>query len=311
MPAMRIEPLDPAPLRDSARAHRRLRLDRLHEPERRRVPLGRRCATPVAMRARSPARKIACVGPPTADALLARGLAADVVPDAIRRRGGARGARRARATCAARACCTSPPRARATCCPTGSRRCGCRVDVVPRLPQRRATARAPAQLRDALAAGRVDAVTFASASAVRGFVDAVGAELARRAPAVSIGPVTSEAVRAAGIALGGRGDRGVDRRAGRCGGARSSAPSRARAAIVSDAPLRIGTRSSELALRQARLVQAALAERGRRERARDLQDRRRQAARRAAERDRREGTVHEGARGRSARRGRPISPCIR
>ena len=44
-------------------------------------------------------------------------------------------------------------------------------------------------------------MTFASASAVRGFVDAVGADLARRAPAVSIGPVTSDAVRAAGITL--------------------------------------------------------------------------------------------------------------
>jgi uroporphyrinogen-III synthase len=37
---------------------------------------------------------------------------------------------------------------------------------------------------------------------VRGFIDAVGADLARRAPAVSIGPVTSEAVQAAGIPLG-------------------------------------------------------------------------------------------------------------
>jgi uroporphyrinogen-III synthase len=36
---------------------------------------------------------------------------------------------------------------------------------------------------------------------VRGFVEAVGGELARRAPAVSIGPVTSDAVRAAGITL--------------------------------------------------------------------------------------------------------------
>jgi uroporphyrinogen III methyltransferase/synthase len=57
-------------------------------------------------------------------------------------------------------------------------------------------------LREALAAGRVDAVTFASASAVRGFIEAVGADLARRAPAVSIGPVTSDAVKAAGIPLG-------------------------------------------------------------------------------------------------------------
>jgi uroporphyrinogen III methyltransferase/synthase len=56
-------------------------------------------------------------------------------------------------------------------------------------------------LRASLEAGRVDVVTFASASAVRGFVDAVGPELALRAPAVSIGPVTSDAVRAAGISL--------------------------------------------------------------------------------------------------------------
>jgi uroporphyrinogen III methyltransferase/synthase len=47
----------------------------------------------------------------------------------------------------------------------------------------------------------VHLTTFASASAVRGFVDAVGDELARRTPAVSIGPVTSDAVRAAGIPL--------------------------------------------------------------------------------------------------------------
>jgi len=37
---------------------------------------------------------------------------------------------------------------------------------------------------------------------VRGFIEAVGADLARRAPAVSIGPVTSDAVKAAGIPLG-------------------------------------------------------------------------------------------------------------
>jgi uroporphyrinogen-III synthase len=33
-------------------------------------------------------------------------------------------------------------------------------------------------------------------------VDVVGAELARALPAISIGPVTSDAVRAAGITLG-------------------------------------------------------------------------------------------------------------
>ncbi|MDQ3674789.1 MAG: uroporphyrinogen-III synthase, partial [Gemmatimonadota bacterium] len=40
---------------------------------------------------------------------------------------------------------------------------------------------------------------FTSGSAVRAYVDAVGAELATRVPAASIGPQTSEALRAAGI----------------------------------------------------------------------------------------------------------------
>jgi len=84
--------------------------------------------------------------------------------------------------------------------PEGLASRGCTVDVVP-VYRTASDGAGSGALRDALSAGRVDAVTFASASAVRGFVDAVGAELARRAPAVSIGPVTSDAVRAAGIPL--------------------------------------------------------------------------------------------------------------
>jgi uroporphyrinogen-III synthase len=48
-------------------------------------------------------------------------------------------------------------------------------------------------------AGNVDLVTFTSASAVRGYVDAVGEALALRVPAASIGPQTSDALREAGI----------------------------------------------------------------------------------------------------------------
>ena len=84
--------------------------------------------------------------------------------------------------------------------PDGLTERGCRVDVVP-VYRTASDGAGSGALREALNAGRVDAVTFASASAVRGFVDAVGADLARRAPAVSIGPVTSDAVRAAGIPL--------------------------------------------------------------------------------------------------------------
>ena len=51
----------------------------------------------------------------------------------------------------------------------------------------------------AIEAGNVDLVTFTSASAVRGYVDAVGQDVAQRVPAASIGPQTSDALREAGI----------------------------------------------------------------------------------------------------------------
>jgi uroporphyrinogen-III synthase len=79
---------------------------------------------------------------------------------------------------------------------------GCTVDVV-NVYRTASDGAGAGVLRNALSSGRVDAVTFASASAVRGFVDAVGAELAKRAPAVSIGPVTSDAIREAGLTLAG------------------------------------------------------------------------------------------------------------
>jgi uroporphyrinogen III methyltransferase/synthase len=75
---------------------------------------------------------------------------------------------------------------------------GCTVDVVS-VYRTTSDGADAGVLRDALTNRRVHAVTFASASAVRGFVDAVGVELARRAPAISIGPITSDAVREAGI----------------------------------------------------------------------------------------------------------------
>jgi len=56
----------------------------------------------------------------------------------------------------------------------------------------------PRQTRDALRRGDVDAVTFTSASTVRGFVNALGA--AKGAPrVVCIGPVTAAAARDAGL----------------------------------------------------------------------------------------------------------------
>lgn len=60
--------------------------------------------------------------------------------------------------------------------------------------------RLPAETRDALRAGDVDAVTFTSASTVRGFVGALGA--VRGLPkVVCIGPITAAEARAHGFAV--------------------------------------------------------------------------------------------------------------
>jgi uroporphyrinogen III methyltransferase/synthase len=198
LPALRVEPLDAAPL---AAAVRRLAdYDWIVLTSQNAVALLWEALRAAALDARALAgARIACVGAATREALLARGLAADVVPtrsvaeavlDALAARSDVRGAR---------VLYVAAQGAR-TVLPDGMRALGCTVDVV--TAYRTVSDGAGAEeLRAALARGDVDAVTFASASAVRGYVDAVGAELARRAPAVTIGPVTTEAARAAGIPL--------------------------------------------------------------------------------------------------------------
>jgi uroporphyrinogen-III synthase len=62
----------------------------------------------------------------------------------------------------------------------------------------RAPRRLPADARTALASGEVDAITFTSASTVRGFVEAV-AEVRGSPRVVCIGPVTSKEARARGL----------------------------------------------------------------------------------------------------------------
>ncbi|MDQ3516525.1 MAG: uroporphyrinogen-III C-methyltransferase, partial [Gemmatimonadota bacterium] len=141
--------------------------------------------------------RIAAVGAATAGALLEHGIAVDVIPerfvaegllDALRDRGdlsgatvlhvGAEGAR-------------DVLRA-------GLEEMGATVTLLPvyrSVPQ----AEGAENLRAALEHGEVDLVTLTSASAVAGLVDAVGPDAASGAPAASIGPITSEAARAAGL----------------------------------------------------------------------------------------------------------------
>lgn len=198
LPALRVEPLDAAPLAASVR-----RLDDyrwLVLTSQNAVALLWDALREAGLDARALAGvRIACVGRSTSEALLARGLAADVVPlrfvaeavlDALSARDDVRGTR---------VLWVAAEGARAV-LPEGLRALGCAVDTVHAYRTVSDGAGAEA-VRSALGRGEVDLATFASASAVRGYVDAVGETLARRAPAISIGPVTSDAVRAAGIPL--------------------------------------------------------------------------------------------------------------
>ncbi|MEO8622605.1 MAG: uroporphyrinogen-III C-methyltransferase [bacterium] len=144
--------------------------------------------------------RIACVGRATSDALLALGLVADVLPSRFVAEGVLE-AMTARADVEGSRVLYLAAEGARDVLPNGLRALDCDVDVV-QLYRSVTDGVGGDQLRAALTDGGVDVVTFASASAVRGYVEAVGPELARSVPAISIGPLTSDAVRAAGITLG-------------------------------------------------------------------------------------------------------------
>ena len=199
LPALRIEPLAAAPLRAA--------LTRLHEfgwvifTSQNAVQIAWDVLVADGRDTRAfAACRVACVGSATRDALRARGISADVVPqryvaegvlDTMRTRDDVRGTR-------ALYLCAEGAR---DVLPSGLRAIGCEVEVV-HVYRSVADGGGSDALRAALTARDVSAVTFASASAVRGYVDAVGEALARTVPGVSIGPITSDALRAAGIPIG-------------------------------------------------------------------------------------------------------------
>ena len=196
LPATRLEPLDPEPLREalgwldqyewvvftSANAVRHFWQA---------LRASGRDARALA------AAKLAAVGPATNDALLARGLAVDVqaarfvaegVLEALSERDDVAGARVLYVTADG-----ARPTLR-----EGLESLGAMVEVVP-VYRSVPDAAAAEPLRRSIAAGEVDVVTLTSASTVHAFVEAVGEELAHTVPVASIGPVTSDAARAAGL----------------------------------------------------------------------------------------------------------------
>jgi uroporphyrinogen III methyltransferase/synthase len=195
-PAIRIEPLDPAPLRAALGDvggygwmifTSRNAVD-VTWTELRALGFDARALADI---------RIAAVGPATAAALAEHGIVADVtaerfvaegVVEALRGRDDVRGAR------------ILYPRAEGArdVLPDELNGLGALVDDIPIYRSVPDPAGAHAA-REALESGSVDVVTFTSSSTVRYFTEAVGEELARRAAIVSMGPITTETARALGL----------------------------------------------------------------------------------------------------------------
>ena len=195
-PATRVEPLDAAPLRAA--------LARLADYQW--AVFTSRNAVDVFWNAlRSEGRdaralagvRLAAVGPATADALAEHGLAVDVTPERFVAEGVLEALRSRRDVSGARVLYACAAGARDV-LPRGLAALGATVD---RIETYRSAPdeHGAAELRGRVSEGGADLVTFTSGSAVQAYVAAVGADVARALPAASIGPVTTEAARAAGI----------------------------------------------------------------------------------------------------------------
>ncbi len=149
--------------------------------------------------------KVAAIGPATADALRARGLRPDAVAKEFVGEGVARaiGELLGASITGARVLVARAEVARDA-LPKALTAMGAAVDVVAAY---RTVAAAPgdvAALRDELASGRLDVVTFTSSSTVTHLCDALGPDapsLLARAAVATIGPVTSETARARGLTV--------------------------------------------------------------------------------------------------------------
>jgi uroporphyrinogen III methyltransferase/synthase len=143
--------------------------------------------------------KIAAVGPATAGALLEHGITVDLIPKRFVAEGLLEMLRERNDVVGATVLYLTAQGARDV-LPDGLKELGADLQVIEAY-RSISDGQGAKRLSRAIEAGKVDLVTFTSASAVKAYVDAVGDELAVRVPAASIGPQTSEALREAGIEI--------------------------------------------------------------------------------------------------------------
>lgn len=141
--------------------------------------------------------KVCAVGPSTAGALLDIGIAVDVVPERFVAEGLLEMLSSRNDVTGSNVLYVAADGARDV-LPQGLNELGASVTMLP-VYRSVADGAGADKLKRALEAGQVDLVTFTSASSVQGYVDAVGEDASKLAPAASIGPITTEAVHAAGI----------------------------------------------------------------------------------------------------------------
>lgn len=198
MPATRIEPMDSGPLR--AAIERLDDYDWLIFTSQNGVLQFWSTLRASGRDARALAGSRVCaVGPATAEALHARGLAVDCTPERFVAEGVVE-ALGAGGEMAGRRVLYAASEGARSALAEGLRALGATVDVIP-VYRSVGDEEGLRRVRETLATTAVDLVTFTSASAVHAYVDAVGEETAHRSPAVSIGPITSDALRAAGIPI--------------------------------------------------------------------------------------------------------------
>jgi uroporphyrinogen III methyltransferase / synthase len=141
--------------------------------------------------------RIGVIGPATAAALREHGVEGDVIPQRFVGEGLLESLTAEASIRGANVLYAAAADAREV-VPRGLREAGASVDVVALY---RSVPNEPVgiSLREAIDGESVDVVTFASGSAVDGFVELVGAERATRSRAVSIGPITTAAARSHSI----------------------------------------------------------------------------------------------------------------
>ena len=195
LPAIRIEPrIDTAEVRDAVESLHTYALVCLTSPNGVRLLFDAMEANGRDARALAQAQ-VAAIGPGTAAALRERGVIADVVPERFVAEGLIEALTsidvRDKPVLIARAA-----EARDV-LPDALRERGARVDVVALYE----TVREEPEPEAIEAAQSADYVTFTSSSTVRNLMDAVGDRFPAAARVVSIGPVTSEAAREAGLTV--------------------------------------------------------------------------------------------------------------